>query len=154
MAFWPVKPHGVVSSSQPHLSTRSQFSTTSLRMLACGAIMPWKPWPQTCLEPQYQPSQLSGWRTWRVKPPIALMSRPLWPCGVWMVLLSPWPSACSRMALRPYCFSMRLISLTMMSVASSHEMRTYLLLPRFCGLRSPLGSQSTRLSGYLMRLGE
>ena len=71
MAFWPVKPHGVVSSSQPHLSTMSQCSTTSLRMFCWGAIMPWKPWPHTCLEPQYQPSQLSGWRTCRVKPPIS-----------------------------------------------------------------------------------
>jgi hypothetical protein len=26
--------------------------------------MPWAPWPQTCLAPQYQPSQLSGLRTW------------------------------------------------------------------------------------------
>ena len=37
-------------------------------MLPLGASMPWKPWPQTCLEPQYQPSQLSGLRTCWVKP--------------------------------------------------------------------------------------
>ena len=58
------------------------------------------------------------------------------------------------MAFGPYVFWMRVISPAMMSVASSQEMRTYLLLPRFCGLRSPFGSQSTRLSGYLTRLGE
>ena len=46
------------------------------------------------------------------------------------------------------------ISAAMMSVASSQEMRTYLLLPRFCVFLSPSGSQSTRLSGYLTRLGE
>ena len=33
-------------------------------------------------------------------------------------------------------------------------MRTYLLLPRFWGFLSPLGSQSTRLRGYFTRLGE
>ena len=154
MAFWPVKPHGVVSSSQPHLRTMSQFSLMSLPTLSCGAIMPWKPWPQTCLEPQYQPSQLSGWRTCRVKPPIASSRRPLWPCGVWMVLLSPWPSPWTRIAFGPYFFWMRTISLAMMSVASSQEMRSYLLTPRFCGLRSPSGSQSTLLSGYRMRFGE
>ena len=49
---------------------------------------------------------------------------------------------------------MRTISLAMMSVASSQEMRSYLLFPRFCGLRSPSGSQSTLLSGYRIRLGE
>ena len=49
---------------------------------------------------------------------------------------------------------MRTISEAMMSVASSHEMRSYLLMPRFCGLRSPFGSQSTRLRGYRIRLGE
>ncbi len=70
LAYCPVKPQGVVSSSQPHLSTRSQFSEMSLMRLAAGDIMPWKPWPQTCLAPQYQPSQLSGLRTCWVKPPI------------------------------------------------------------------------------------
>ena len=49
---------------------------------------------------------------------------------------------------------MRLTSSATSLCASSQEMRTYLLLPRFCGFRSPLGSQSTRLSGYLIRLGE
>ena len=49
---------------------------------------------------------------------------------------------------------MRLISSATNCEASSQEMRTYLLLPRFCGFRSPLGSQSTRFSGYLTRLGE
>ena len=154
VAFCPVKPHGVVSSSQPHLRTMSQFSTTSFRTFSWGAIMPWKPWPHTCLEPQYQPSQLSGWRTCRVKPPISSSRRALWPCGVWMVLLSPWPSPWTRIAAGPYCLWIRAISLAMMSVASSQEMRTYLLLPRFCGFLSPSGSQSMRLSGYLTRLGE
>ena len=116
--------------------------------------MPWNPWPHTCLEPQYQPSQLSGWRTCRVKPPISSSRRALWPCGVWMVLLSPWPSPWTRIAAGPYCLWIRAISLAMMSVASSQEMRTYLLLPRFCGFLSPSGSQSMRLSGYLTRLGE
>jgi hypothetical protein len=37
--------------------------------------------------------------------------------------------------------------------ASSQLMRSYLLLPLFWVLRSPLGSQSTRLRGYLIRLG-
>ncbi len=49
---------------------------------------------------------------------------------------------------------MRTISRAMMSVASSQLMRSNFDLPRFCGLRSPSGSQSTRLSGKGMRLGE
>ena len=36
VAFCPVKPHGVVSSSQPHLRTMSQFSTTSLQDVQLG----------------------------------------------------------------------------------------------------------------------
>ena len=58
------------------------------------------------------------------------------------------------MASGPYSLWIRRISAAMRSVASSQLMRTNLLLPRFCGLRSPFGSQSTRLSGYLTRLGE
>ena len=49
---------------------------------------------------------------------------------------------------------MRLISAAMMSSASSQLMRRYLLMPRLAVLRSPLGSQSTRMSGYGMRFFE
>ena len=42
---------------------------------------------------------------------------------------------------------MRSISPVMTSSASFQEMRLYLLTPRFCGLRSPLGSKSTRIMG-------
>ena len=124
-----------------------------LRTFSWGAIMPWKPWPHTCLEPQYQPSQLSGWRTCRVKPPISSSRRALWPCGVWMVLLSPWPSPWTRIARGPYCLWIRAISLAMMSVASSQEMRTYLLLPRFCGFRSPFGIPVDALERVLDAVG-
>jgi len=51
------------------------------------------------------------------------------------------------MASMPYFSLMRVISETTMASASSQEMRWYLLLPRFCGFRSPFGSQSTRFSG-------
>jgi len=78
----------------------------------------------------------------------------LQPWAACTTLVSEWPSACRRMAPRPYSFSMRRISAAMRSVASSQEMRTYLLMPRFWGLRSPFGSQSTRLRGYMVRLGE
>ena len=49
---------------------------------------------------------------------------------------------------------MRRISVSMIAYASSHEMRSYPLTPRFSVLRSPLGSQSTRLSGYFTRFSE
>jgi len=49
---------------------------------------------------------------------------------------------------------MRRISEATRSVASSQEILLYLLLPRFWGLRSPLGSQSTRFMGNLIRFGE
>ena len=54
----------------------------------------------------------------------------------------------------PYSSWMRLISAAMSSVASSHEMRTYLLVPRVSGCRSPCGSQSTRFMGWVMRFFE
>ena len=54
----------------------------------------------------------------------------------------------------PYCSRTRLISPATRSSASSQEMRTYGDLPRFCGLRSPSGSKSTRFIGYLMRSSE
>ena len=49
---------------------------------------------------------------------------------------------------------MRLISAAMRSHALSQLMCTYFDEPRFWVLRSPFGSQSTRLSGYGMRFGE
>ena len=48
----------------------------------------------------------------------------------------------------------RLISLATRSSASSQEMRTYSDLPRFCGLRLPFGSKSTRFIGCSSRSGE
>src|SRR4030042_74446 len=154
VAYCPVKPQGVVSGSQPHISTIPQFSEMSLIRLAAGDIMPWNPCPQTCLEPQYQPSQLSGFLTCWVKPPIISRSLPWWPCGVWMVLHSPCPSPCTRMESGPYFLCCRFTSLATIVVASSQEILLYLLLPRFWGFFSPLGSQSTLCRGYLIRLGE
>ena len=49
------------------------------------------------------------------------------------------PGPCSRFT--------RLISFATMSSASSQLMRTYPEMPRFCGLRSPFGSKSTRFIG-------
>ena len=48
--------------------------------------------PQTCLAPQYHPSQLSGLRAWNVKPPRMDMRRIWQPCVAWTVFVSPWPS--------------------------------------------------------------
>ncbi len=58
------------------------------------------------------------------------------------------------MAVGPYFSRTRSISPVMMSRASSQEMRTYLLTPRFWMLRSPLGSKSTRFMGNRIRAGE
>ena len=58
------------------------------------------------------------------------------------------------MAELPYVFFTRAISLETMSSASSQEMRSYADFPRFCGLRFPSGSKSTRFIGYLMRSSE
>ncbi len=132
----------------------SLFWLMSFTMLSAGAIIPMKPLPQMCLEPQYQPSQLSGFRTCWVKPPILSRSRVEQPWGAWTILHSPCPSPCTRMPSGPYCSQILFTSSATSVAASSQEMRTYLLLPRFCGFLSPLGSQSTRLSGYLIRLGE
>ena len=56
----------------------------------------------------------------------------------------PWPV---MMASGPYSSLMRRHSSAMMSMASSQLMRSNSLLPRFSGLRSPFGSQSTRFMG-------
>ena len=63
LASCPRNPHGVVSGSPPQTTTMSAFWEMSFTMLSAGFIIPTKPLPQMCLEPQYQPSQLSGLRT-------------------------------------------------------------------------------------------
>src|SRR5690606_30221423 len=111
-------------------------------------------WPQTCLAPQYQPSQLSGCLACMVNPPKILKRRYMQPWAACTTFVSPWPSHWSKTDSSPYCSLIRLISLAMMVAASSQLIRTYLLLPRFCGFLSPLGSQSTLFIGYRIRLGE
>ena len=64
-----------------------------------------------------------------------------------MVLIRWCPSDCTRIEFRPDHSLMRSTSAATISVASSQLIRSYLLLPRFCGLRSPCGSQSTRFMG-------
>ena len=75
LANWPRKPQVVVSGSPPQTTTMSLFSLMSFTMLSAGLIIPMRPLPQTCFDPQYQPSQLSGLRTCCVKPPILSSSR-------------------------------------------------------------------------------
>ena len=58
----PPQPHGVVSRSQPQYSTASPCSQTSLYRFCWFTCMPTGSMPHMCLAPQYQPSQLSGWR--------------------------------------------------------------------------------------------
>ena len=126
----------------------------SLITFVVMVCMPTGSMPQACLAPQYQPSQLSGWRACLRKPPVRF-SKFVWqPWAAWTFFVSPWPSDCARMENGPASSWMRLISVAMRSHASSHEMRTYFDVPRFWVLRSPFGSQSTRLSGYGMRFGE
>ena len=92
LANWPRKPQVVVSGSPPHTTTMSLFWQMSFTMLSLGAIIPMKPLPHTCFEPQYQPSQLSGLRICWVKPPSLSSSRVEQPWGACTILHSPWPS--------------------------------------------------------------
>ena len=89
LANWPRNPHVVVSGSPPQTTTMSLFSLMSFTMLSAGLIMPMRPLPQTCFDPQYQPSQLSGLRTCWVKPPILSRSSVAQPWGACTILHSP-----------------------------------------------------------------
>ena len=60
------KPRGVTSGSQPQNSRLSQCLAMSGMRLAWGAISPTGSQPQTCLAPQYHPSQESMLRICRV----------------------------------------------------------------------------------------
>ena len=65
-----------------------------------------------------------------------------------------WCEPCEvAIAPGPWSRLQRLISPATRSSASSQEMRTYSDLPRFCGLRLPLGSKSTRFIGCRRRFG-
>ena len=110
--------------------------------------------PHRCLAPQYQPSHESGWRAWMVEPPRSSSSFTMAPWHGCTIFVSPWPSCCTRMEPAPCTSYWRLTSLAMMSVASSQLMRLYFEMPRVSGWRSPSGSQSSRMSGYGMRLRE
>ena len=84
----------------------------------------------TCVGARLQPS----------RPSDELMRQ----CQWFQVRPVPWPV---MMASGPYASLMRRHSSAMISMASSQLMRSNALLPRFSGLRSPLGSQSTRFMG-------
>ena len=71
-----------------------------------------------------------------------------------MTFVSPWPSPCRNTDVGPYSSTHRLISSAQICAASSQPMRSYPLIPRVSGWRSPWGSQSTRLSGYGTRFLE
>ncbi len=101
LACWPDQPHGVVSGSQPQNSTASEFSEMSLNRLCWWVFWPRGSLPQACLAPQYQPSQLSGWRACMVRPPVMSSRLAMVPWGPWLEPVSPWPSPWQKMELRP-----------------------------------------------------
>ena len=92
MGNCPAKPQGVVSRSDPMWMSMSVCWVTSFMMLSAGRHRPFSPLPQTCLVPQYQPSQLSALRTTWVKPPVRASRSIITPWTPWTVLVSPWPS--------------------------------------------------------------
>ena len=154
LAYWPVKPQGVVSSSQPQLSTMSAVlgdvfdEVGRRRHHALEALAPDVLGAPVPAFPAVRVADLLGEAAHHVE-------------QAGLVAVGGMDGLALAVAVALGQDGERAVFLVDAPDLGGDDVGRlvpgdprYLLLPRFCGLRSPLGSQSTRIMGNLIRLGE